>query len=271
MKSSESLKVRRDFGNRRVFFLHVPKTGGISLVTYLSTLFRQDEICPPPPGEGRWRSADGRWHYSEADLESYRLFTGHFDVDFIDMVDPTGLKITILREPRARLVSMYDFWRSLSDAWAEEHLANARVNAVRYAKMHSFSQFVQTDNPWIYEAISNSATRQLLGDHFDALAADERGAAQVAFARLQSFDWFTVTERLTHSFHELTRKLGAEPQRILHCHRTYVPEPHEPREAVEPTVPSLDDLRQCDKINRMDRLLYLKAASPITREDRLAS
>jgi hypothetical protein len=250
-----------------MFFLHIPKTGGVSMTNYLSSLFRQDEICPLPPGDGRWRSADGRWYYTKSDVESYRFFHGHFDVDFIDMIDPVGLKIIILREPRARLLSLYDFWRSLSDTWAEEHLANAPVNPVRYAKMVSFSEFVHTENPWIYEAISNAATRQLLGHRFDGLAADERGAAQVAFARLQSFDWFDLTERLTHSFPELARKLGAEPPRQPHCHRTYAPGLHEPREAVEPTVPSLDDLRQCDKINRMDRLLYLKAASTITREN----
>jgi hypothetical protein len=251
MQRSASLKVRRGLGDRRVFFLHVPKTGGISLTTYLSSFFPQDEICPTPPGDGRWRSANDRWHYSKADLEPYRFFAGHFDVDFINMIDPTGLKITILREPRARLVSMYDFWRSMSDAWAEEHLANAPVNTVQYAKEHSFSQLVRTDNPWIYEAISNSATRQLLGHRFDALAADEREAAHMAFAQLQSFDWFALTEKLTRSFPDLAHKLGTKPPLHPHRHRTYAPEPHEPREAVDLTVPSPDDLRQCDKINRI--------------------
>jgi hypothetical protein len=201
------------------------------------------------------------WDYSRDFAASHRLFTGHFDVDFIDLVDPSGFKLTLLRDPLSRIVSMYDFWRSIDLGWANYSLTNARFNAPRFARTHTFGAFVRTNNPFVIEAIQNSAARQLLGRRFGDLAADPVNAAQAAFARLQTFDWYATTTGLSAAFPALSALLGASAPDDVHVHRTYSPEPHEPRVQVMATIPSVADQLFCMKINQIDLRLYNLATS----------
>jgi FkbM family methyltransferase len=247
----------------RLFFMHVPKTGGISLTRFLHGLFETGSICPQPSGGGVWR-------YTADDVTEYRLFAGHFDVDFIDAVDPEGLKLTILREPTSRIVSMYDFWRSLRPEQADQFLTDAPVNAPRFAQSHSFSAFLRTDNPFIRDAISNATARQLLGKRYNELAATPTKAVEIAFARLRAFDWYTTTENLTDFLHQLADSIDVPPRGNLHAHRTYSPEAGEPRVSVTRTTPSTADLRYCGMINQIDMKLYRLAMAEPTPQRNFA-
>lgn len=243
---------------RPVFFMHIPKTGGISLTSFLQRSFAPCLICPQP--------LDGRaWDYSAEEVARYRLFAGHFDADFIDLIDPNGFKLTILRNPLSRVTSTYDFWRSISLEWADRHLSEAPLNAPRFARTHTFGTFLRTENPFVREAIDNLMVRQLLGRRFTEFAAHPAKAAQAAFSRLQTFDWFSTTETLSTALPALAAQMKAAPPDELHLHRTYMPQPHEPRVTITPSVPSLADERYCAQMNQADVLLYRLAA------DRLAS
>ncbi len=90
--------------HRRVAFLHIPKTGGTALHRFLTGQFREDEICPE---RSNLLGACG----SES-LARYRLFSGHFDRMTVDRLPTPIVKITLLRNPRDRIISLYRFWRS---------------------------------------------------------------------------------------------------------------------------------------------------------------
>lgn len=233
--------------------MHVPKTGGISLAAFLRGMFKPEEICPAPGGDGRWR-------HSPREVSHYRFFPGHFSIDFIDALDPAGFKITILREPMHRVVSVYDFWRSIDSCWSAQ-LSDRDQDAPSFAKSVDFSAFLRSDLYWVIEGISNSMSRQLLGENYDRIAKDERRAAKAAFDRLQTFDWFTTTDALTEDFASLASLFGVpapDPgQRILN--ETYAPAPNENRTSVARTIPTAADLRQIDRSNRIDTALYRMA------------
>jgi hypothetical protein len=211
----------------------------------------------------------GPWAHDPAAVAHYRLFSAHFDLDFIDTVDSNGFKLTILREPRARVVSLYDFWRSITDEWADANLEAAPFNAPRYARSVTFAEFIRSDNPPMVSSVSNSMARQLLGRRFEGLADDTLGAANAAFAALLRFDWFATTEGLSAAILELAGTLGASPPERTHRHNTYEPEASEPRIAVGRTHPTPADLKHLASINRIDAELYRLATHYLSREKRV--
>jgi hypothetical protein len=52
----------------KLFFMHVPKAGGLSVSEWLRTLYRPSEVCPG--------SITGEWRTSVSDAAAYRLFAG---------------------------------------------------------------------------------------------------------------------------------------------------------------------------------------------------
>ena len=249
-------------GTRKVFFLHVPKTGGVSLCSLLRGFSRPEEICPPPTGDGRWR-------HRVSDVAHYKLFMGHFDTDFMDAVDPSGVKITILRDPRTRIISTYDFWRSISPNW-DQNLAEVDDDAPSYARSVTFSEFLNTDVDWVLDGISNSAARQLLGSSYPSFVQDEAGAIREASRRLEGFDWFTTTERLSEDLPFLARYFGVQlpAGTMIHLNRTYGYEPVANRPLISRTIPTESDLAKIDRLNAIDTALYRIA---VKRDCRLSS
>jgi len=96
--------------------MHVPKTGGITLtselgkmggkapyVFYLRESNKENE-------SGRWLTGGSSWYPGKCDLGRYDLLLGH---GFLDSFQAAGADtfITVLREPRSRLLSSYFYFR----------------------------------------------------------------------------------------------------------------------------------------------------------------
>lgn len=246
-----------DFGTRRVFFMHVAKTGGISFAHLLRSAFRPEEICPPPSGGGFWR-------HDPADVAHYRLFIGHFGSDFIDAVDGGGYKITIVRDPRQRVVSLYDFWRSIPPEWSES-LHEDDFDAPAFARSMSFSEFLETKNVMVWPSFTNAMARQLVGTDYHKLEVDECAAQTEAQKRLSRFDLVLTTEELSRAQPHLARKwdLPVPSESTLHMNRTYDPAHHDSSR----TRPSEADLEKIDRLNRVDTFLYKMVAQRETQWD----
>lgn len=85
--------------------MHLPKTGGTTLHNLLSIQFSEEEICTE-----RHNKLDlvGR-----ENLTNFNLYSGHYDFNSIKKFIPQPNKIiTLLREPKSRLLSAYYFARS---------------------------------------------------------------------------------------------------------------------------------------------------------------
>ena len=86
--------------------MHIHKTGGQSLSAALRTQFPEDQICPH-------NTEHGLLAQSPADLSRYQLFMGHISPTALqEMIGGDFETVTLIREPKARLVSAYSFWRS---------------------------------------------------------------------------------------------------------------------------------------------------------------
>lgn len=88
----------------RIVFMHVPRTGGTTLTALLAAAVGDDVVCPEKFNDlPLWPAGL---------LARYRIFAGHFDRVTIDVIPGARKKvITLLRDPRSRIISTYRFWR----------------------------------------------------------------------------------------------------------------------------------------------------------------
>ncbi len=84
------------------------------------------------------------------------LVWGHYDVPSIRRLGADRFTFTLLREPKARIVSLYRYWRgqaALDLGW------NGMNQPVLAAQRLSLAEFLATDDPWILDYIDNFYVR----------------------------------------------------------------------------------------------------------------
>jgi hypothetical protein len=141
-----------DADTPRVVLLHLPKTGGTSLHHMLLPHFAPDEVCPE-----RWNGL-GRIPLGEA--AGYRFFSGHFDWAACQLLPGRHNRVvTMLREPRARLVSLYWFQR----AHQPDAIAADGLDLAELANRHGIVEFFGLPQVRAHSAIDNAMTRALAG------------------------------------------------------------------------------------------------------------
>jgi hypothetical protein len=87
---------------RKIAFLHIPKSGGVSIEQVLKRHFPDKEIAPYyfPSEYAKVGEA--------ADFASHKLIIGHFDYDLLARLDRTFIRAVLFREPLQLVVSLYN-------------------------------------------------------------------------------------------------------------------------------------------------------------------
>jgi len=90
------------------YYVHIPKTAGMTFRTVVADYFCSDEICPATLGHMMAQ-------VNPQDLPKYRLLLGHLVyVDFRTLLPQKQLiHATMLREPVAQLISHYEYIRRM--------------------------------------------------------------------------------------------------------------------------------------------------------------
>lgn len=149
---------------RPVAFLHLEKTAGMSLASFLTSRFHPlqidpdpDRTCPPhvklpfPP------------HVIER-VKRYPLVWGHYDLPSIRRLGDDRFMFTILREPKARILSLYWYWRSHGSLYLGRTGGNECVLA---AQSLSLVAFLRCEDPIVRNYIDNFYVRRLTGLYVD--------------------------------------------------------------------------------------------------------
>jgi hypothetical protein len=186
----------------RLFFLHVPKTGGSTLTAALSKKFVSWEIFP--------------WQHSRLDLfdpaemVKFRFFHGHFAIHDLDYVPQPTTSVTLLREPMSRIVSLYNYWRS----YRKEARPKDRPHPAWIASAVGLNGFLRLPNPSLREATDNALVRPYLPYPLrvrnNALIAASETIVDDALATLDRLTGFGILERWDESMQAIGGALQTE-------------------------------------------------------------
>ena len=179
-------------------FLHFEKTAGTSLVGMMETL------CHPLQINGdvnRGTAPHILSAFLPGQCEQVRrtsLVWGHYDLPALRRLDPDRIVVTILREPRSRILSLYRFWRSVDPLAPEAGSAGFNVAA---AHRQGLLDFLRSDDPLIRNYIDNVYVRRLTGSYAtpagpDRLCSEPSHTLSAALRALHGLDLVGVVEKL---------------------------------------------------------------------------
>lgn len=167
-------------------FIHIPKTGGSTLIEHLRRHLAFDEEFVHFGGAGeRFRETEGRDPFEERSAERRQRATvmgGHyFTVDRTDLVPGRDVRLfVVVREPASRILSAYNF------------------------QCQRFGLDVSIDE-WLASYPRNAAFKKIR-QAFGIEGGDEVGAVRDAMRSM----WFVgLTEHLDDDLPHLFRHLGA--------------------------------------------------------------
>lgn len=194
----------------KLAFLHLPKTGGTSLTRMLDHAFADEDIFPDRYMIGR---------YPASYLSRYSLFRGHFSRQELSLIPGPLQILTVLREPRSRLVSQYRFHHSRvrKDATlgVDFLLEAAESTFVDYLKnplvrSHPGVANSMAWNLFCLDGAIPSALRQQAAGELQSGQISKSTLTEIACAALQAMTWFSTTEDLSDAVHSLPRLLGRQ-------------------------------------------------------------
>ena len=113
---------RKNYLNKCIVFMHMPKCAGSSIVQLIGDNVGWEKVAKYYDPEKI------RAGINIGDLESSYLLTGHFGFNFVKNIDHPHTRLTFLREPKARIISCYRYWKTL-----DGHDHNAGVSFTKKA------------------------------------------------------------------------------------------------------------------------------------------
>lgn len=206
----------------KVALLRIHKTAGTSLADGIRRHYRDDRVCP----------YQFEWQYLKAkprDLKQFSFHYPHMGPGLARHLLPEFYFITLLREPRRRLLSSYFYWRSLGLAIREgrrtiyQRLVNRKSGqylheVARKAADMPLDVFLASGDPVVERAMNNVQARFLAGGHYGASAEyrtqlfgiqwPPRVVEEMALAGLEQFHVVGVAEEMAATGKAVEQWLG---------------------------------------------------------------
>lgn len=202
----------------RLVFLHLPRTGGTSLHEALAPLFLPTERCPE-----RFANLE---RLSSEEMARYRFFSGHYRFDELRLIPHQRFLCTVLRDPQARILSLYHFWRRHRDEVVEKH----QLIGAKLARSLDLLDFLRCRDPVVRNVIDNAVACTLAGrvqpvNNGEFAMWDKGGVTTPihpadivtrACDAILAFDAVGFTETLPALHAHLTRAMGLPTAPLLH-------------------------------------------------------
>lgn len=188
---------------KKIVFLHLPKTGGTSLHRVINNSLPQNSLFP--------ERFNKLYLYSREEMNEYSFFSGHYDWQSVSLIPGEKKIITLLRNPKKRILSLYYFWK----AHTKEHIEKHNLRGPRIAKKSDLLSFLRSEDNEVIQTIDNAMTRNLIGG---ILVNYRRGICDLpadslvshAVAHLENMEAFGILEEIDKSAQLITKKLGID-------------------------------------------------------------
>ncbi|HEV7505165.1 MAG TPA: sulfotransferase family 2 domain-containing protein [Thermoanaerobaculia bacterium] len=204
--------------DRTLFFLHIPKTAGISLRELLSTRFSPTETLT-------FERSDSRDLHSEklASVDRYRFVHGHMPYALVDRFERHPFVATILRDPLERAVSAFHHMQrqvpAMAQAFKAGDVSAARARDYAAAGRMSIGELIRREplaasrhlgnlQAWLL-ATPNVSERFEYRDEYRVSVFDSD--LERAKEHLAACDFVGLTERMNESVYLLADSLQGDP------------------------------------------------------------
>ena len=244
-------------------FLHFEKTAGTSLVRTLEASFHPLQVHNDA-ARGTAPHVLSGFLAGQCDRARRASFVwGHYDLPALRRLDPARIVITVLREPQARLLSLYHFWRAVNPSALEGGVAGFNVVA---AHEHDLAGFLGSRDKLIRNYIDNVYVRRLTGTYAlpgepDRLDTHPEQVVAEALRALDGLDFVGVVERFDQCLAPLGRAIGACLPATLPHHNAAGGDPGTApaarKTARHPVSPEAQ--AELDRLTRLDSIIYQRA------------
>lgn len=238
----------------RTVFLHVEKTGGTTLHSMLAANFHETRVCP----ERHNRLGD----WSTNDLAAFELYSGHYDYTSCRSIPGSPRFITMLREPKERLLSLFYFWKAHAPSPCRDRASLISL-AQETSALEFFNHPLVVECPSICDGITGRLIRPgYVGSTFEdqsttAMIQDPDLAFTRASQILASFAAFGLLERFDESIIQIQEALHLRlrriaPQQVLDQIMWVIEDLRPVRR--EPMTEQLDE--SLNRLTQIDQRLY---------------
>jgi Sulfotransferase family len=197
--------------NSPIYYLHIPKTGGSSFISFLDSQFDSDEICPA-------QLLPELFQIPLADMSHYKLFRGHLWYGLNSYVKQGLSYLTMLRDPVQRTISWYSHVKRDENAYRHQRVVDEDWSLLDFVTdsetnwdmINAQTLFLSIDLD--YSKLSSDPIgygRSTVRAY--ANASDDRELLNIAKKRLEECVFFGITERMQDSKHLLSYAMNFYP------------------------------------------------------------
>ena len=248
-----------------VIFHHIPKTAGMTLNEYLIKFYPIEHTYHHNVFYNKFSSP-------QEQLQHIKYYWGHRSWDQIDSIKSNKYLFTLLRKPRDRLISWYNFINSAS---LDDCLT---LPSHLIGKLFSFDDFFHLNNKYTNIFIDNVYVRQLISGGFDYnnlpvfSAENEQHYLSEALQNLYSFDFVGLVEQFDLSQKIICEDIGLPiVKQLKKQNETRAIEPHENHgTSMIPMINKTDFFsasteERLSYLTRLDEIIYAEAEKILQR------
>lgn len=179
---------------KKIFFNHIPKTAGTTFYEYISRFYKESEIYPKSSLGGY----EAITNFNEVISDDIKFIASH--KNFREDLDDSWNIITFVRDPRERLLSLYNHWKS----WTNEEIDSAPTdddvkNLKKSFKDKSLVEILKLEDELINFHFINGLSKNLIPINKHHLINNENKLLKEAKKQLDKMSFIGVVERFEES------------------------------------------------------------------------
>lgn len=235
--------------NSSIYYLHIPKTGGSSFISFLDSQFDSKEVCPA-------QLLPELFQIPLTDMSRYKLFRGHLWYGLNSYVNQSLRYLTMLRDPVQRTISWYSHVRRDENAYRHHRVIDENWSLLDFVTdgetnwdmINAQTLFLAIDLDYSKLSYDPAGYGRSMVKAY-AKRSDDRELLKIAKKRLEECCFFGITERMQDSMCLLTYVMNFYPDFSV------------PRLNISSNRPSdheisAETIHAINEITRLDQELY---------------